>query len=145
MESIGSAWDSLCAAALATFDLPEQAALLAEFHRKAPRLEEDLRRFGVYLLFRYFLEDGLDGDVLTPAQVTVALAAALHRLDFALWLQRGRGAFGPQQQVEAAKLLSKELEYSLENMDALREELIFPERLDENAPMLLLGEVLWED
>lgn len=141
LESINSAWDEHRAAAEATFDLENQEALLAEFHQKSPRLEEDLRRFGVYLLFRYFLDDGLDGDVLTPAQLTVAFVAALHRLDFTLWLRQGRGAFTLAQQVEAAKLLSKELEYSVENMDVLREELIFPEMLNENAPILLIGEV----
>lgn len=141
MESINGEWDELLAETLATFDRPDQEEQLAEFHRLAPRLEEDCRRVTVYALFRYFLDDGLDGDFMTPAALCIVFAAVLHRLDFALWLRRGKGAFLLRDQVDAARILSKQLEYSEENMALLREALLIPGALPENLPFFLLGEL----
>lgn len=137
-EAINSLWETRCAAARASFALPDEAERLRAFHTAAPTLAAEYVRLGEYLLYRYCLNDAVEGDVLTPAQLVCAYLAAQHRLDFALWLERGR--FSAEERIESAALLSRQLEYSIENLDALRAGLIFGEGLPPDAARFLTGE-----
>lgn len=69
-----------------------------------------LEHAAVYLLFRWFLKCAYDGDALGKVRLTVLFVCAAQAL-------LARGAFASV--AEALRLLSKEIEYAQENVDAL--------------------------
>ena len=75
-----------------------------------------LERMACYWLFRYFLPLAIEGDALTPAQMTVFSVLTICRL-----------ANGPGLE-EALRRFCREIEHCPENLDALREAFCRDER-----------------
>ncbi|MCD7731570.1 MAG: flagellin lysine-N-methylase [Oscillospiraceae bacterium] len=68
----------------------------------------------VYFIFRHFLSSVYDGDILSKAKLSVLFCLA------AVWLAVESDSFA-KSFIEEVSILSKEIEYSSENMDALAE------------------------
>ena len=73
----------------------------------------------VYYTYRYFLRAVFDGDLLAKAQLTVIAALILGICCMAEWEKTGTLTL--EQIIAQAKTFSQEVEYSIENMDALAE------------------------
>lgn len=73
----------------------------------------------VYYTYRYFLKAVFDGDLLAKAQLTVIAALILGICCMADWAQTGTLTL--EQILRQAKTFSQEVEYSIENLDALAE------------------------
>ena len=104
LERLSEEWETLlCHAVPERFAAPE--GLSADEER-------ELERLAVYLVYRYFLPMGLDGDLCTP----LCLPEAAARLVGGLWRCDPRRE-EPVRRQRIAQLFSKEIEYSLDNLD----------------------------
>lgn len=81
----------------------------------------------VYLVFRYSLKAVYDGDFLGKVQQAVVMTLMMAALGAREWQRRGR--FPLSAQIELTHQYSKEVEYSDDNMEALREALLFEPQL----------------
>lgn len=77
----------------------------------------------VYLLFRYSLKAACDGDFLGKVEQAVVMTLTMAALGARQWQKTGQ--FSLEDQIEVTRQYSKEVEYSDDNMEALREALLF--------------------
>ncbi len=88
----------------------------------------------VYLLFRYFLPAVWDGTPLLAAEQVVGMVLAIAALGALAW-QEGGGSLSAAERWEIARQYSKEVEYSEDNLELLREAFLFAPAL--SLPALL--------
>jgi hypothetical protein len=62
--------------------------------------------------------------LLSRVKLSVVAVVLVQAMDFARWQSRG-GRYLPSDRIDTARILSKELEYSEENLAALLDELPF--------------------
>ena len=99
--------------------LPELLAVRREFMDSSPRAETDYEHLLVYFLFRYLSKAVFDGDALAKIKLCVLSVLVVQLLDIEKWAQAG--CLTLEDQIEIAKGYSKEVEYSVENMEVLEE------------------------
>ena len=75
----------------------------------------------VYFTFRYFMRSYYDDNILNKAQFAVAGTLMIRDMDALRFLENG-GTFSVEDRVAVAKLYSKEVEHSEENMEFLEED-----------------------
>ena len=100
--------------------MPQVRAAQAEFEAAAPR-ENAYARLMAYGLYRYMLKGVGDGDVLSRVKWAALNVHTVRRMDALNWLASGK-AWSDAHEIEAAKLLSKQVEYSQENMTLMLSE-----------------------
>lgn len=114
MEPIDANWSAVLARLEA--QLPEIRA-----RRIAPPDRENAyARLATYAVYRYLLKGVFDGDVLSRARWAAVLVWITRRLDALLLLEAG--GWSEDLEIPAAKLLSKQVEYSRENMTLMLSE-----------------------
>jgi hypothetical protein len=84
--------------------------------QRPPVPDFEYEHWMVYLLFRYSLKTVYGGSIATQVQFAVFCFWALRELDAVLW---DGGEWKLSDRINSAKLLSKELEYSQENLELL--------------------------
>lgn len=118
MEPIDAKWKS------ALSDLQEKMsdirAAQVELEQAVPR-ENAWARLATYGIYRYMLKAVSDGDVLSRVKWAVLNVHIVRRMDALNWLSAGR-QWNDALDIEAAKLLSKQVEYSQENMTLMLSE-----------------------
>lgn len=87
----------------------------------------------VYLVFRYSLKAAYDGDFLGRLQQAVGMTLTMAALGARQWQRTGH--FSLADQIEVTRQYSKEVEYSDDNMEILREAFLFAPEL--SLPKLL--------
>lgn len=113
MEPIDEAWSAVLAR------LEERLPAIRAQRRETPDRRNAYARLATYAIYRYLLKGVLDGDVLSRVKWAVLLVWIVRRLDALFLLERGwSGAL----EIEAAKLVSKQVEYSEENMTLMLSE-----------------------
>lgn len=118
MEPINDGWrDTLTEL---TARMAEIRDCMAEFEQSVPR-ENAWARLAVYGLYRYMLKGANDGDVLSRVKWAVLAAWIVRRMDCLNWLKNGR-RWNDALDIDAAKLFSKQVEYSQENMTLMLSE-----------------------
>ncbi|MDO4355442.1 MAG: flagellin lysine-N-methylase [Clostridia bacterium] len=127
------------------------SAILARLERRLPELRAQraalpdrtnaYARLTTYAVYRYLLKGALDGDILSRAKWAVLMAWITRRLD-ALFLWE-RGGWDAALEIEAAKLLSKQVEYSQENMTLMLSECWNSRWLTTDAMIRAMGG--WEE
>ncbi|MCC8100576.1 MAG: flagellin lysine-N-methylase [Clostridiales bacterium] len=122
LESINGEWDALLRAAVDCLALPDRPALEARFRADMAGREYEYEHLAFYFLYRYFLHAVDDGDFLSRVCLALLSVLAVRRLDFACWHQNGE-RFTLEDRIAVARIFSKELEYSEENMAAFLAEL----------------------
>lgn len=106
LESLGKAWDLAMSRVRKATDLVEANGIFSD---------TDGERIVAYQVFRYLGKSLYDGDMLSKAKFAALFWLILQKFGKSL---AGENS-GVSPKVEALKLLSKQLEYSEENMDAL--------------------------
>ncbi|WP_294378636.1 flagellin lysine-N-methylase [uncultured Clostridium sp.] len=74
----------------------------------------------VYFIFRYFMKGVYDYDVSAKVKLAIVSTLMIKELDVVRWIKNGK-EFTMNDQVEIAKLYSKDIEHSEENVEALYE------------------------
>ena len=96
---------------------------LAFFDSKS-YLETDYENLLVYFTFRYFMNSYYNLDALSYGKLAVVFTLMIRDMDILCFEENG-GAFSRVDRVDTARIFSKEVEHSEENVEYVREELMF--------------------
>ena len=94
------------------------------FSNSASYLEVDYENLLVYFTFRYFMNSFYNLDVLSYGKLAVVFTLMIRDMDMLRYENNG-GAFSRADRVDTARIFSKEVEHSEENVEYVREELMF--------------------
>lgn len=97
--------------------LPQIQTELPVFRRRFPHTQDYLRNIAVYFIWRYFANGAAQGEFLSYSKLTAAAVFLCEVFFCYAWLQGSVPAL--QACADLAKQLSKEIEYSEENLNAL--------------------------
>ena len=86
--------------------------------------DKDYENLLVYFTFRYFMNSYYNMDVLSYGKLAVIFTMMLRDMDMVRFEENG-GAFSRADRVDTARIFSKEVEHSEENVEYVREELMF--------------------
>ena len=86
--------------------------------------DKDYENLLVYFTFRYFMNSYYNLDVLSYGKLAVVFTMMLRDMDMVRFDENG-GAFSRADRVDTARIFSKEVEHSEENVEYVREELMF--------------------
>lgn len=109
MESISPEWDNMLAEIVSEnyeMAFPESVCF---------DINEELKQAAQYFIFRHFPEALDDGDVLSKAYFAAFGCAAIYVMEGVYFRKNGEISF--TDRINAAKLFSKQAEYSEENME----------------------------
>lgn len=87
-------------------------------------LERDYENLLVYFTFRYLMNAYYNLDVLSYGKLAVVFTLMVRDMDVLRFEENG-GAFSRADRVDTARIFSKEVEHSEENVEHVREELMF--------------------
>lgn len=107
LESISPEWDEMLAK-ISRYKGETKFDNETKFH-----INEELKQAAQYFVFRHFTEACDDGEIVSKAYFAQFGCAVI----YASWLAADCGSFG--ERADAAKLFSKQFEYSEENMGAV--------------------------
>lgn len=88
--------------------------------------ESDYEQLLVYFTFRYFMQSVYDYNLLAKAQMASTFTRVVRDMDVARYVKND-GYFTREDRVDTARVFSKEVEHSEENINFLEEELEFSE------------------
>lgn len=94
------------------------------FSQSEACLDKDYENLLVYFTFRYFMNSYYNMDVLSYGKLAVVFTLMLRDMDMVRFEENG-GAFSRADRVDTARIFSKEVEHSEENVEYVREELMF--------------------
>ncbi len=94
------------------------------FSQSDAYLDKDYENLLVYFTFRYFMNSYYNMDVLSYGKLAVVFTQMLRDMDMVRFDENG-GAFSRADRVDTARIFSKEVEHSEENVEYVREELMF--------------------
>ena len=118
MEPIDAKWEKTLAELRGRME--EIRGAQAEFETSVPR-QSAYARLAMYGLYRYMMKGMTDGDVLSRVKWAVLAVHIVRRMDALNWLNAGK-QWNAALEIEAAKLFSKQVEYSQENMTLMLSE-----------------------
>ena len=87
---------------------------------------DDYDKFIIYLIYRYFGKAVFDGDILLKAKFAVAMYICLRLFDI-YYLEINNNVMTLEDRIEQIKMISRQFEYSEDNMEQLTEDFLFEE------------------
>lgn len=110
-----------------------------EFFRYYENRSYEWEQLLVYFTFRYFMKSVYDYRFFSQAQFAVASFLMIRDLDAVRFLDQGR-CYSKADRVDVARIYSKEVEHSEDNLELLAEEFVFDEvfSLEELCAQVLL-------
>ena len=122
LEPIDESWPEKLSDLEALAAQPELLKETEEAFSKAVKDRDyEYEHLAVYFVYRYFMKCRFDGDVRSKAALVLFCLQLIHLLDLETF--RWKGSLSKEDRVQNAKLCSKEIEYSEENLDLLAESL----------------------
>ena len=79
----------------------------------------EYEHLAVYFIYRYFLKSYYDRDVISKAGIAAVSCLVIWITGIYIWMETG--GFSLNDQIQAAKDYSREIEYSIENIERLEE------------------------
>ena len=101
-------------------ELESVLAKQEEFSAYFKEREYQYEHLAVYFTYRYYLKSCFDCDLLSRAVFTVVSVLVIRLLDMEKYA--GSGVMTAEEQIEIVRYYSRELEYSLENLEAFSDE-----------------------
>ena len=117
-ESLGPAWDRALKALQAGWREGKLQAALPDFRRALPSMA-GYEKLLCYSLFRFWFRPVFDCDLLSVLQQSLLCIQTVFLLDLCRFAGSGRCTLSDR--IDTAKLWSKEMEYSDENLSLLQE------------------------
>lgn len=109
MESISPEWDNMLAKIVSeNYEMAFPESVRSD-------INEELKQAALYFIFRHFPEALDDGDVLSKAYFAAFGCAVIYVMEGVYFRKNGEISF--TDRINAAKLFSKQAEYSEENME----------------------------
>lgn len=124
LEVLDQDWEEEKKRLRAAFHEDNYLECIRNFHTAQQGREYEYEHLLVYFTFRYFMRSYYDDNILNKAQFAVAGILMIRDMDALRFLENG-GTFSVEDRVAVAKLYSKEVEHSEENMEFLEEDFQF--------------------
>lgn len=126
LEVLDDTWENEKEQLFHMFSRENYLVNLQEFLQSVREREYEYEHLLVYFTFRYFMRAYYDDNILVKAQLAVASVLMIRDMDVLRYLQNGR-CFAMEDRIDTAKIYSKEVEHSEENMELLAEDFQFEE------------------
>lgn len=126
METLDVEWEKQKEALSERFTEERYQGLLENFLRSDCYLEKDYENLMVYFTFRYFMNCVYDYDMLSYGKLVVGFTLMIRDMD-ALRFTEKEGRYDSLDRIDVARIFSKEVEHSLENVELAKEEFMFGE------------------
>ena len=126
METLDVEWENQKEALSERFTEETYQGLLKDFLSSDCYLEKDYEHLMVYFTFRYFMNCVYDYDMLSYGKLAVGFTLMIRDMD-ALRFAEKEGRYDSLDRIDVARIFSKEVEHSLENVELAKEEFMFGE------------------
>lgn len=124
LEVLDGTWTKVQAALQETFSEENYLRYRQEFLESVKDREYEYEHLLVYFTYRYFMRAYYDDNLRTKAQFAVASVLMIRDMDVLRYVQNG-GSFALCDRIDTAKIYSREVEHSEENMELLAEDFQF--------------------
>ena len=124
METLDIEWDNAKKEMLQVFQNNEYGDILQDFLQSKDMLEKDYEHLMVYFTFRYMMNAVYDSNVISYAKLAIVFTMMIRDMDAVRFHLNG-GSFSIHDRIDVARIFSKEVEHSQENVEHAREELMF--------------------
>lgn len=126
LEALDETWTQLKKGLLAAFSEKNYRSMQQAFAEELAAREYEYEHLLVYFTNRYFMRAYYDANILNKLKFAVASVLMIRDMDVLRYLQKG-GEFTLDDRIDTARIYSKEVEHSEENMELLADELQFEE------------------
>ena len=126
LEVLDETWAKVKMELYATFTEENYLVYQQEFLATMQQREYEYEHLLVYFTFRYFMRAYYDDNIRTKAQFAVASVLMIRDMDVMRYVQNGK-QFSLTDRIDTARIYSKEVEHSEENMELLAEDFSFEE------------------
>lgn len=124
METLDIEWDNAKKEMLQVFQNNEYGDILQDFLQSKDMFEKDYEHLMVYFTFRYMMNAVYDSNVISYAKLAIVFTMMIRDMDAVRFHLNG-GSFSIHDRIDVARIFSKEVEHSQENVEHAREELMF--------------------
>lgn len=124
LEVLYETWTNVKKVLYETFSGENYLRYRQEFLETVRDREYEYEHLLVYFTFRYFMRAYYDDNIRTKAQFAVASVLMIRDMDVLRYVQNG-GRFELCDRIDTARIYSKEVEHSEENMELLAEDFQF--------------------
>lgn len=138
LEVLDETWTQVKEELLHTFTEENYLELLREYLASDSVREYEYEHLLVYFTFRYFMRAYYDDNILSKAQFAVLSVLLIRDMDVARYLANGRD-FTLADRIDTARIYSREVEHSEENMEILEDDFRFEELLSAENLVAQLG------
>lgn len=119
--------------------ITEYQNLYSQYWNYHKENEYQYRNILKYFIYRYFMKSAYDHDVYAKVLMTITNFLIIREMDLTRWLVNNK-VFTFEDQVDTVHIFSREVEYSEDNLEDLKEEFLFDDIFDyENMNQLLLA------
>ena len=142
LEILDEEWEGAFAEMQAVYgdmDLKQRISMIGSFMEYYREREYEYENLMVYFTFRYLLKSVFDYQFLGKAQLAVLSFLVIRDMDAVHF--HTHGSFTLQDRIDLARIYSREVEHSEDNLEYLADEFMFTEELNAEhlAAQVLLG------
>lgn len=126
METLDVEWEQEKAALNELFTRESYGEQVENFLHSGCYQEKDYEHLMVYFTFRYFMNCVYDYDMLSYGKMAIIFTLMIRDMD-ALRFAQKNGRYDSTDRIDVARIFSKEVEHSMENIEYAKEEFMFGE------------------
>ena len=135
METLDQEWRQVKKDFRQYYTAESYPRILENFRKSPDYRESDYEQLMVYFTFRYLMNAVYDYDVSSYARLAVVFTLALRDMDALRYYLNG-GNFSRADRIDTARIFSKEVEHSEENVEMAREAFLFDDIFSVEALLL---------
>lgn len=124
METLDAEWDNAKKEIRNTLTEDSYSEKLQEFMKSKDMLEKDYEHLMTYFTFRYMLNSVYDSNIISYARLAVLFTLMIRDMDVVRYHLNGNH-YTLSDRIDVARIFSKEVEHSEDNVEYAREEITF--------------------
>lgn len=124
METLDAEWDKAKREIRDTLTEDSYTEKLQDFMKSEDMLEKDYEHLMTYFTFRYMLNSVYDSNVISYARLAVLFTLMIRDMDLVRYHLNGKH-YALSDRIDVARIFSKEVEHSEDNVEYAREEIMF--------------------
>lgn len=124
METLDAEWDNAKKEIRNTLTEDSYSEKLQDFMKSKDMLEKDYEHLITYFTFRYMLNSVYDSNVISYARLAVLFTLMIRDMDVVRYHLNGNH-YTLSDRIDVARIFSKEVEHSEDNVEYAREEITF--------------------
>ena len=124
METLDAEWDNAKKEIRNTLTEDSYSEKLQDFMKAKDMLEKDYEHLMTYFTFRYILNSVYDSNIISYARLAVLFTLMIRDMDVVRYHLNGNH-YTLSDRIDVARIFSKEVEHSEDNVEYAREEIMF--------------------